>query len=151
MAATLLVASMIYHKKEREIVRVEGEGKKGERQKEKSRGLWLSHWHLWLTRSNQLISILIKLIACGAALYLPWCELWAGLRPLGASLSSLCLSKSIPNELFSFWRIDYRPLNTKNSRLRSFLGLLVATFKMHSSNAFACFCLCFRSSFWCHC
>lgn len=80
-------------KKKRELVRVEREGKKWERQKEKSPGLWLSHWHLWLTRSNQLISILIKLIACGAALYLAWCELWARLRPLGAGPSPLCLSK----------------------------------------------------------
>lgn len=79
-------------KKEREIVRV-GRERKWERQKEKSPGSWWSHWHLWLTRSNQLISILIKLIACGAALYLAWCELWARLGPLGASPGPLCLSK----------------------------------------------------------
>lgn len=41
--------------------------------------------------------------------------------------------KSIPNELFSFCRIDYRPLNTKKTRLRSALSLLLATFKMQSS------------------
>lgn len=63
----------------------EWEGReKGSDRKQKSPGSWLSHWHLWLTRSNQLISILIKLIACGAALYLAWCELWARLGPLGA-------------------------------------------------------------------
>lgn len=62
--------------------------RKGERQKEKTPGSWLSHWHLWLTRSNQLISILIKLIACGAALYLAWRELWARLgAPGGRALA----------------------------------------------------------------
>lgn len=71
----------------------EWEERKWERQKEKSPGSWLSHWHLWLTRSNQLISILLKLIACGAALYLAWCELWARLGPLGAGPGPLCLSK----------------------------------------------------------
>lgn len=63
----------------------EREQRKGERQREKSPGSWLSHWHLWLTTSNQIISILIKLIACGAALYLAWCELWAWLGSLGAT------------------------------------------------------------------
>lgn len=71
----------------------EWEERKRERQKEKAPGSRLSHWHLWLTRSNQLISILIKLIACGAALYLAWCELWARLGPLGAGPGPLCLSK----------------------------------------------------------
>lgn len=59
-----------------------GREKTGET-KEKSPGSWSSRWHLWLTRSNQLISILIKLIACGAARYLAWRELWARLGPPG--------------------------------------------------------------------
>lgn len=66
----------------RERDRRVGREKTGET-KEKSPGSWSSRWHLWLTRSNQLISILIKLIACGAARYLAWHELWAWLGPPG--------------------------------------------------------------------
>lgn len=33
---------------------------------ERVRNSQLRYWHLWLTRSNQLISTLIKLVACGA-------------------------------------------------------------------------------------
>lgn len=71
------------------ITKREGDCESGNREKRreterKSPGSWLSYWHLWLTRSNQLISILIKLIARGAVLYLAWRELWARLGPLGA-------------------------------------------------------------------
>lgn len=85
MATALLVASMIYHKK--------GE-KKERRERKKRRASRLSHWHLWLTRPNQLIWVLIKMMACRETLYLTLRELWAP----GAGPDPLCLSKHCWNQ-----------------------------------------------------
>ncbi len=73
MATALLVASMIYHKK-----------REKRKERKKRRASRLSHWHLWLTRSNQLIWVLIKMMACGDTLYLALRELWALVRAPGA-------------------------------------------------------------------
>lgn len=70
------------------IIKSEGdwewEGEREGKKRVKKKGCRLSHWHLWLTRSNQLISVLIKLMACGAALCLAQSELWAAEGPPGA-------------------------------------------------------------------